>query len=778
SFSYTANESGKYRAAIVNLKNDLGQTIEAFSIVQRAPETTGNVVFADATVKNACVSRYDKDGDGELSYDEAAVVTDVKDLFKDVVGKVTSFDEFQHFISVTEIPENFLLNARLLESIVLPESLKTIGRSAFENCVALKEIVIPEGVAYDSNEYYYNKSWFEGCENLTKAVLPSTLTVLPTNGFYNCASLRSVNIPEEVKIIPNGCFYGCSSLQSIELPSTLISISASGFSDCSSLKSITLPEGFTFVNVDQGDPYYSEHAFANCTSLETVSLPKSLKSLPRYCFSGCSSLKTIAVPDGVTSIGYYCFSGCTSLESVTLPSRLDSGLETSTFRSCASLESITIPEGVTAIPSHCFAGCLSLSEVILPQSVYEIQDYAFENCKSLKSFDFSNINYLGEYGKFGCRAHFAGSGLKSVTFPASVNKIPEEMFENCDSLATVKLHENITHIGGSAFRGTAISGDIVEGTQVKALEIPAQVEYIGSSAFRDCPNLKNIVFYPSTPPQVEWSFEDSMTLYVPDASLEVYRQNYPYYSVLPFSMFGVELKPECSIQFVDLTDEGKLRFHINVNLKSDFDYEYGIYVYPKGGSVEYIPVVEGTTDYVYECNKWDMELEDLSDESRKLRYYRSSLNIGAYMRVEDKVIRYGSEEMPFIHRSFYPCYIATQVDEDYYMASSPLLVDGEPAIFHTKGYGQYSYIWVASAGQYFIRSSDGIYIGANADNEKFVFADDYSSISENYLWKLQDDDSIKNYGTGKIIGIDTNTGYFGTYSPDSLPDGVLASNLY
>lgn len=579
SFSYTANESGKYRAAIVNLKNDLEQTIETFSIVQRAPETTGNVVFADATVKNACVSRYDKDGDGELSYDEAAVVTDVRDLFKDVVGKVTSFDEFQHFISVTEIPENFLLDARLLESIVLPESLKTIGGSAFENCVALKEIVLPEGVVYGS-DYNEITSWFEGCENLTKAVLPSTLTKLPYYCFNKCRSLQSVNIPEGVKQIPNSCFRNCSSLQSIELPSTLISISASGFYGCSSLKSITLPEGFTFEDVDvhDGSDYsrYSDYAFADCTSLETVSLPKTLKLLPSYCFSGCSSLKTIAVPDGVTSIGDYCFSGCTSLESVTLPSRLDSGLENSTFRSCASLESITIPEGVTAIPDYCFADCMSLSEVILPQSVYEIQGYAFENCKSLKSFDFSNINYLGEYGNYECRGHFAGSGLKSVIFPASVNTIPDGMFENCDSLATVKLHENITHIGSSAFRGTAISGDIVEGTEVKAFSIPSKVEYIGYDAFRECKNLENVILYPTTPPDMEWPFDDYCTIYVPDASVEVYKGINPYYTILPISKIGQDI--ECSIAEFRDAPKDNTKYLITGVVSEIIDSQYGNFI--------------------------------------------------------------------------------------------------------------------------------------------------------------------------------------------------------
>ena len=573
-FTYSANDSGKYRGAIVNLKNDLGQIIETFSIVQRSPETTGNIVFLDATVKTACVSRYDKDGDGELSYDEAAVVTDVKDLFKDIAAKVKSFDEFQYFISVTEIPEEFLLDARLLESIILPESLKKIGNYAFQNCVALKEIVIPEGV---EGSDYYDASWFKGCENLTKVVLPSTLKILPTHGFENCSSLRTVNIPEGVKQIPISCFSNCSSLQSIELPSTLIYIRSDGFSGCSSLKSITLPEGFTFEDIDHHDAYSSSNAFANCTSLETFSMPKSLKRLPRYCFRGCASLKTIAVPEGVTYIGDYCFEGCSSLESVTLPSRLDSGLNPHTFASCVSLKSITIPEGVTAIPSSCFVNCISLSEVNLPQSVYEIQGEAFRNCKSLKSFDFSNITYLGEFDEsYYCQSHFAYSGLKSVTFPASVNKIPGRMFEYCDSLSTVKLHENITHIGESAFRGTAISGDIVEGTEVKAFAIPSKVEYIGYDAFRECQNLENVILYPATPPNMEWPFDEHHMIYVPDASVEIYKGNYPSYSILPISTIGQDI--ECSIAEFTSAPKDNTKYRITGVVSEITDSQNGYFI--------------------------------------------------------------------------------------------------------------------------------------------------------------------------------------------------------
>ncbi|MGM9753647.1 MAG: PL29 family lyase N-terminal domain-containing protein, partial [Candidatus Cryptobacteroides sp.] len=189
-FSYEANESDRYRCAFVDLKNTLGQTLESFAIVQRTATLSGNIEFADLKVKEICVQRYDKDGDGELSYDEASLVTDVNGLFDGVTQSITSFDEFQYFSSVRVVPDYFLCDDSALRSITLPNSIDSLGERSFYNCILLERIVVPEGVT----------------------------------------------------TIPECCFYGCSLLKEVQLPATLNAINNYAFSDCTSLESITIPE--------------------------------------------------------------------------------------------------------------------------------------------------------------------------------------------------------------------------------------------------------------------------------------------------------------------------------------------------------------------------------------------------------------------------------------------------------------------------------------------------------------------------------------------------------
>ena len=111
-------------------------------------KTADNIAFADATVKSICVQNWDTDGDGELSKEEAAAVTDIGTKFR--LQEITSFDEFQYFTGVTELKEMAFYGCDKLESIKLPSSLETIGSAAFSGCSKLKEIVIPESALIPS----------------------------------------------------------------------------------------------------------------------------------------------------------------------------------------------------------------------------------------------------------------------------------------------------------------------------------------------------------------------------------------------------------------------------------------------------------------------------------------------------------------------------------------------------------------------------------------------------------------------------------------------------
>ena len=104
-----------------------------------------NIYFADANVKALCVKNWDTDGDGELSKDEAAAVTDLGEVFKGNED-ITSFDELQYFTGLTSIGENAFRNCINMTSVTIPSSVTSIGDRAFSECKKLSSMEIPDQV--------------------------------------------------------------------------------------------------------------------------------------------------------------------------------------------------------------------------------------------------------------------------------------------------------------------------------------------------------------------------------------------------------------------------------------------------------------------------------------------------------------------------------------------------------------------------------------------------------------------------------------------------------
>ena len=103
-----------------------------------------NINFADSKVKEICVANWDTNGDGELSFDEAAAVTSIKTVFQNT--QITSFDEFQYFTGMTSIGDGAFAWCSSLASVTIPNSVTSIGDDAFSDCTALTSITIPNSV--------------------------------------------------------------------------------------------------------------------------------------------------------------------------------------------------------------------------------------------------------------------------------------------------------------------------------------------------------------------------------------------------------------------------------------------------------------------------------------------------------------------------------------------------------------------------------------------------------------------------------------------------------
>lgn len=166
------------------------------------------IAFADPAVKAICVGHWDTDGDGELSYDEAAAVTDLGDAFS-TNSTIVSFDELQYFTGLTAIGRMAFERSTKLASVVLPATITSIGEAAFDACYGLTAIDIPEGVTT------IERQAFSRCTGLTSLTLPQSLQSIGRAAFDDCISLTTVTIPARVTSIGESAFSRCSSLREV-----------------------------------------------------------------------------------------------------------------------------------------------------------------------------------------------------------------------------------------------------------------------------------------------------------------------------------------------------------------------------------------------------------------------------------------------------------------------------------------------------------------------------------------------------------------------------------
>ena len=204
-------------------------------------------------------------GDGITSIGENAfyVCEDAGLTFVNIFGSETAIDDnFPNYCglksvlipnSVISIGGDAFRNCRNLTSIVIPNSVMTIGSGAFSDCRSLVTVEIPNGVT--TVESYV----FSGCSSMTSVAIPNSVTVIRYGAFRGCHSLTSVAIPNSTTTIGGSTFAYSRNLRSITIPNSVLDIDNTAFENCDSLSEIinyaTIPQTIrpysTFSNVNK-----------------------------------------------------------------------------------------------------------------------------------------------------------------------------------------------------------------------------------------------------------------------------------------------------------------------------------------------------------------------------------------------------------------------------------------------------------------------------------------------------------------------------------------------
>lgn len=312
---------------------------------------------------------------------------------------------------------NIVIPSTVQDSDGVDYTVSTISDFAFQDCVKLQNVVLPntiQRVGYRA---------FSGCVLLESIVLPQSVITLGSCSFYGCISLKSIDFGS-IEIIEGLCLAGCSSIEKLVIPNTVTEIGQDAFSGCSSLSNITFQSGHKKLYLS--DCNKQGALFAEC-SLDSIFVGRNFtyKTDIAYtnetyrCFSPFSKsklLRSVYVSDSVTYIGKYCFRDCENLEHVYGMNKVDSIGElsfagTKIKKFCApSLR--TFEENGFA-----FDKCQNLEEIVLGK-IEDVTDYWIGDCPNLRNI------YIGtELRRIGSTSFFENFRGKLYIFSDKLSEV-------------------------------------------------------------------------------------------------------------------------------------------------------------------------------------------------------------------------------------------------------------------------------------------------------------------------------------------------------------------
>ena len=426
--------------------------------------------------------------------------------------------------SVTSIADNGFKHNTYITSVAFPASMRSTGRSCFEECNYIASITLNEGLETIGDYLLWMRSGENSNAKLTTVTIPSTVTSIGRGAFYDCTALAEITFSGGDVVLTldhiNYAVFGNCPATKVNLDRN---IEGSTRADFPTVQTLVVGGNVTKLH---------ENMFKDCKQLTSVTLGSNLTEVGKACFYGCSALTGIDIPASITTLSESMFEECTRLASVTLHEGL-TAVDRWAFYKCA-LTSVILPASVTSVGKNVFYGC-PIEEFHISDSETELSVDAAANIPGKNFYIGRNLTFAEGTSMFndvetltlggnmttipeslargkstlktlvisegivniaGATA-FRETGLISVSLPFSLKVLPQETFEKCYSLTTVTLAEGLEEIGHGAFYDCKALTEIT---------LPASLKKIGKGVFHRNEALKKMVVADS---DTELSFETS-----------------------------------------------------------------------------------------------------------------------------------------------------------------------------------------------------------------------------------------------------------------------------
>lgn len=425
--------------------------------------------------------------------------------------------------NVLKIPASFMAEGSELEYLKIPENIKMIGEDAFRDWKQLKEVDLPDGLE--------TLGGFRGCSSLRSVKIPNSVTTIGMSAFQDCDSLESIEIPENVANIYVLAFAGCERLDTLVFNARNLEVFPT------QTNYLPFPSNISYLEIGEGVTKIPTDFLYSGSLIESVTLPESLAYIGYAAFKGSTKLKSIRIPENVTYLGAQAFEGCESLETVYFDAVECQDVSYGGALFPANVSSLIIGEKVKRIPRFFLYDGSKFERLVIPNSVESVGQWAFANNTNLKTVEigenadlddpFENCNLIKAIWH-GNAAEIDGWDLPYVTAKFHYIKCDDpnlwlnnsknfwyidDLFDvdgivyvpvtyeprqcvaiDClysGDLGKVTINDQVRR-NDEIWTVVGIEPYALYGCGEETVELPLRLKSIGASAFENSPNLKTI----------------------------------------------------------------------------------------------------------------------------------------------------------------------------------------------------------------------------------------------------------------------------------------------